>query len=148
MTFTYVGDPSLSNVAKVRFLIGDTESTDPHLTDEEITFLITLHGSDIWEASRAAAENIAVSYAHRANYSKTVGDLSISEQFNQSADQFYKLANKIKDQRYRLAPPMPIVNSSSLVSTDDRNVEDYNTDFYVGAHDNPNTSNDVLNYNN
>ena len=148
MTFTYVGDPSLSARERVRFLIGDTESTDPHLQDEEIAWLLSIHGDDIWETARAAAENIGISYAHRANYSKTIGDLSISEQFATSADQFYKLANKIKDQRYRLAPPMPIVNSSSIVSTDDRNVEDYNTDFYVGAHDNPNTSKDVLNYNN
>ena len=56
--------------------------------------------------------------------------MSISEQFNQSADQFYKLAGKIKEQRYRLAPPVPIVNSDSLKSTDDRNVDDYHTDFY------------------
>jgi hypothetical protein len=38
----------------------------------------------------------------------------------------------------RKSPPGPWANADSLKSTNDRTVDDYNTDFYVGQMDNPN----------
>lgn len=144
MTFTYSGDPNVSARDKVRFLIGDTFATDAHLQDEEIAWLLSVNNNDVWETARAGAEHIAIDYAHKANYSKTVGDLAISEQFRGQADEFYKLSDRIKSQRFRQSPPSPVANAAALVSTDDRNVSDYNTDFYVGQMDNPNTDTDSL----
>jgi hypothetical protein len=38
----------------------------------------------------------------------------------------------------RKAPPRPFANAQALKSTNDRIVDDYNTDAYTGIHDNPN----------
>lgn len=41
MTWTYSGDPSSGDKDKYRFLVGDTDQTDPILQDEEITFIVS-----------------------------------------------------------------------------------------------------------
>lgn len=52
MTWSYSGNPGASDRDQVRFLIGDTDTNDQQLTDEEINFLIADKGS----ANRAALE--------------------------------------------------------------------------------------------
>ena len=56
MTFTYSGDPTTSTRNKVRFLINDTDSTDVLFTDEELDYLITEWGTNVYEICRAACE--------------------------------------------------------------------------------------------
>lgn len=46
MTVSYSGDPSESDVARCRFLIGDTDVEHPIMQDEEIQFIIDTYGSD------------------------------------------------------------------------------------------------------
>lgn len=41
MAWTYSGDPKSSEKDKYRFLIGDTNASDPILQDEEIEFVIS-----------------------------------------------------------------------------------------------------------
>lgn len=45
MSWTYSGNPGTSDLDTVRFLLGDTETNDPLLQDEEITYLLTSKGS-------------------------------------------------------------------------------------------------------
>lgn len=40
MSFSYSGDPSSSELDEARFLLGDTDSTDPIMQDEEIQYII------------------------------------------------------------------------------------------------------------
>lgn len=40
MAFTYSGDPSKSDLEKIRFLVGDTDPQQALLQDEEILFLL------------------------------------------------------------------------------------------------------------
>ena len=54
MGFTYV-DPSSGNRDKVRFLIQDTASSDFHLHDEEIAYLLTTWNSNVYDAAIAAS---------------------------------------------------------------------------------------------
>ena len=54
MTWTYSGDPSSSDKDAVRFLIGDTDSTDPIMQDEEIVWLLSQHGTPSKAAYHAA----------------------------------------------------------------------------------------------
>ena len=56
MAFTYV-DPSSGDRDKVRFLVQDTDSTDAHLQDAEITYLVSTWGN-VYDAAIAAAEII------------------------------------------------------------------------------------------
>lgn len=46
MSWTYSGDPSSSELDECRFLIGDTNSAEPIMQDEEIQYLIDTYGDD------------------------------------------------------------------------------------------------------
>ena len=133
MAFTYV-DPSSGDRDKVRFLIGDTDSNDPILQDGEITFLLTTWGN-IYAAAAYAAEAIAGRYAHKTNYSRSIGDLSISESYATSAAEFRELAKSLKAQEVDFFPPSAKINASAIVATADKLVQTYKTDFYTGMHD-------------
>lgn len=47
MAFNYSGDPSESKLDECRFLLGDTDSSEPILQDEEIEYLISKAGSNL-----------------------------------------------------------------------------------------------------
>lgn len=134
MAFTYV-DPSSGDRDKVRFLVQDTDSTDYHLEDAEITYLVSTWGN-VYDAAIAAAEIISGQYAHKTNYSRSVGDLSISESYGASAAEFRALASRLKDQRDRLRVPIPKINAQSIVATGEKTVQTYKSDFSTGLMDN------------
>lgn len=134
MAFTYTGDPAGSNRDKVRFLIQDTDSTDAHLQDEEIAYLLSTWGN-VYDAAIAAAEIIAGAYAHKTNYSRSIGDLSISESYATSAGEFRALAASLRLQKADLYPPSVKVNAQALKNTADRTQSTYTTDFRTGLHD-------------
>lgn len=46
MSFSYSGDPTSSDLDECRFLLGDTDSENPILQDEEIAYLISDAGSN------------------------------------------------------------------------------------------------------
>jgi hypothetical protein len=135
MTFTYI-DPGANNRDAVRFLIQDTDSTTPHMTDEEIAYLLTTWDNNPYDAAIAAAEIISGQYAHRTNYSRSVGDLSISESYSSSAIEFRALADRLRAQRDRQYAPIPRFAAQALVATNDKLVETYKSDFYTGIDDN------------
>jgi len=134
MTFTYV-DPGSNDRDKVRFLIGDTDSTDQHFSDEEISYLLTTWGNNVFDSAIAGAEILAGRYAHLTNYSRSIGDLSISEQYGASAAEFNALADRLRIQRLDLYPPTPNINAQAIINTGDKTVTTYKTDFYTGIHD-------------
>jgi len=133
MAFTYVAPTTDRD--KVRFLIGDTVSAEAHYQDDEITYLLTTWGN-VFSAAIAAAEILAGRYAHRSNYSRSTGDLSISEQFGSAAIEFRNLADRLRRQRDLLSPPTPVINAQSIKNTGDKVVSTYSSDFYTGLHDN------------
>jgi hypothetical protein len=133
MAFTYV-DPTSGDRDKVRFLIQDTDSTDPHLQDAEINYLISTWGN-VYAAAAYAAEAIAGAYAHKTNYSRSIGDLSISESYATSAAEFRQLADRLRKQELDLFPPTVKVNAQALVNTIDKTQTSFNTDFRTGLHD-------------
>jgi hypothetical protein len=135
MTFTYI-DPTNSARDRVRFLIQDTDSTHPHMTDEEISWLIS-EWADVYDAASAAADILSGSYAHKANYSKSVGDLTLSENFSTQSERFQALATTLRLKRMRRFVPTWIASADALQSTADRVVDTYNTDSHLGQFDNP-----------
>lgn len=141
MTFTYSGDPSTSTRNKVRFLINDTDSTDALFSDEELDYLIAEWGTNVYEISRGACEVLIARFSRLADSSsKSVGDISVSESFTAKITHYQALADSFLARRLRKAPPTMKANAESLKSTDDRDISDYNTDFFAGIHDNPNSN--------
>jgi hypothetical protein len=139
MTFTYSGDPSTSIRNYVRFLIHDTDSTDALFSDEELNYVISEWGNDPYKSARECAEILIARFSRLADSSsKSVGDISVSESYSSKIAHYKELANSLLSREMRKAPPRPFANAQSLKSTNDRIVDDYNTDAYTGIHDNPN----------
>jgi len=141
MTFTYSGDPSTSTRNEVRFLINDIDDTDALFSDEELDYLIDEWGTNVYEIARGACEVLISRFTRLAdNSSKSVGDISVSESYSAKVTQYQELADSFLARRLRKAPPTIKANADSLKSTDDRDISDYNTDFFAGIHDNPNSN--------
>lgn len=47
MSFSYSGDPSESQLDECRFILGDTDSSNPIMQDEEIEYIISQSGTDV-----------------------------------------------------------------------------------------------------
>ncbi len=47
MSFTYSGDPSISELDACRFILGDTNEATPIMQDEEIKYLIDKYGANV-----------------------------------------------------------------------------------------------------
>ena len=92
MSWSYTGDPTSSSKDTVRFLVGDTVSTAPRISDEEIAFNISLAPSSIYLAAAYSADGIAARSA--SSVDKSVGDLKLS--YSQQATAFRELANNLR----------------------------------------------------
>lgn len=82
MGWTYSGNPTTSTLDEIRFLIGDTDTTDQLLADEEINYLsdkwLERQGSTFYVAA-IACETIAARLAREVSYSADGVSLSLSE---------------------------------------------------------------------
>lgn len=93
MAWTY--DTELTgNVDRVRFLIGDTLSTDPQLSNEEISALLGIVGNNVSRAAISACRALAGRYSREAD--KWVGDLKILK--SQKARAYLELAEQLEAQ--------------------------------------------------
>lgn len=138
MTFTYSGDPSTSQRNAIRFLLNDTDTNTALFSDEELSYLIA-EWLDTYEVCRAACETLVSRFNRLADStSKSVGDISVSESYTAKAKQYQDLAKSFLDRRMRKTPPTIWANANALVSTANRNVEEYHTDAFLGIMDNPN----------
>src|SRR5262245_24926334 len=100
MTFTYASTDLSTTLAQVRLTIGDTNSADPLLTDEEINYAI-LSGGSVNSSAAIAADWISAKFARLAD--KSVGDLSISQ--SQKAKQYADLSARLRRDVARGALP-------------------------------------------
>lgn len=95
MAWTYT-DPTTSDKDAVRFLVGDTDSTEPLVQDEEIEYVLTLRATvagdvNYWAAADVA-EAIAAKFARQID--KSVGSLQGS--FKQKHDHYVELARRLR----------------------------------------------------
>lgn len=91
MTFTYSGPNS--DGEKVRLMIGDTDSANALLTDEEITYFITLGGT-IYAGAVLAARAVASKFSRLAD--TQIESVSVSN--SQKAKQYFALADQLEKQ--------------------------------------------------
>lgn len=91
MTWTYSGDPAAFPRDAVRFLMRDTvETADATISDEEIAWLLSENGNNVYLAAADGAMEVAAKYAGLVQ-TKTVGSLSLtyaarSQSFKNTAD--------------------------------------------------------------
>lgn len=94
--WTYDGDPMGDRKDEVRFLVGDTDTTEQLVTDEEVNFVLSQYppvtGKPAWLASAHVADGIAARFARRAD--RSVGPLSISAK--QQRDHYVELAASLR----------------------------------------------------
>ena len=114
MTWTYSGNPSSSDRDAVRFLVGDTTSTDPLISDEEIAYLLVLY-TEPPNAAVGAARAIAAKFSRESDQARTVGDLSLSESLSQKSTQYHHLADHLDGLASGItSPPIPKAAASAL----------------------------------
>ena len=100
MTFTYT-EP-VSGVYtypkdEVRFLLMDTVETTLSLSDEEIAYLLKAHSDKVYLAASQGALHLSVSFAQQAAVtSKSVGDLSLSLSYENTAENYRALAERLR----------------------------------------------------
>lgn len=92
MSWSYSGDPSESSVDAVRFLVGDTHSDEPLVTNEEIEWSL-LQYTNIYAAAALVAETIASYFATQAN-SITIGPLR--EEYGTRAKDYQERVKSLK----------------------------------------------------
>lgn len=90
MTFTYCS-PLDNDRDKVRLYVGDTNSSDALLQDEDIQFFLESEGSPK-RAAAVAALSISAKFSRLAD--ETVGQVRVS--FSQKSEQYAKLADKLR----------------------------------------------------
>ena len=105
--WSYTGNPSARPIDKVRFLCGDTDTSNQLIMDPEIDFLLSEWNNDAYISAAFACEAIAGKYSAKSDYSRSVGDLSISTQYGASAKTFLDRAARLRTSAARAYPPSP-----------------------------------------
>ncbi len=121
MAWTYSGDPSASGRDAIRFLIGDTDPTDPQLQDAEIDWMLAEHTSSYLAAAHCC-QALAAKYARLAD--KSVGDLSIS--FSQRQEAYTKMFNRLERLAAVHGTGAPVYAGG--ISESDKEIDETDTD--------------------
>ncbi|NBO55357.1 MAG: hypothetical protein EBU84_12380 [Actinobacteria bacterium] len=90
MAWSYSGDPTTSTRDAVRFLIGDTDTNDQLISNEEINYFVTEFGNARRSASEAARA-VAAKFARLMN--RSIGGLSAD--FSAKYRQYLELADNL-----------------------------------------------------
>jgi hypothetical protein len=112
--WSYTGNPDARPIDMVRFLIGDTDSDNQQINDNEITSLLALADGNKTLAAISACRALATKYASKSDYSRSVGDLSISTQYGATADRYLKMASVLEVQNAQQNPPTPTFDTSAV----------------------------------
>jgi hypothetical protein len=131
VTWTYGGDPSANARDEVRFLVGDTDTTDQLVTDEEIAYAVAQEATNRGAAARVA-QALAAKFARYVD--KAVGDLRNA--YSKRYDQFRTLASELSMD----ASTQSASAYCGGIGVDDKEAVEEDTDrvepaFSVGMHD-------------
>lgn len=130
MAWSYSGDPSTSSCDAVRFLIGDTVTSDPLLQNEEIEYMIAQH-SNIYLAAAFCCDAIEASFSRLAD--TEMGELSVKA--SQRAIAYAKLAAKLRKSAMGASKP----HASSVYTAEKEAIADDTSivqgTFKKGMHD-------------
>lgn len=93
MTWSYSGNPASSNMDAVRFEMGDTDSSDPLVQNEEINYALSKE-SGIYSAAARCLEAIARRFAREADNSLGPMRITASQKSKAFAEEAAKLRKK------------------------------------------------------
>lgn len=119
MTWTYSGNPSTSDVDAIRFVIGDTDTNDQLISNEEIQYMIDTYGASRHAASESCRA-IAAKFARLMD--RSIGGLSAD--FSAKYRQYLELADKLEASE-ELVPVGPFISG---FSRSEKEVVDSDTD--------------------
>lgn len=109
MTWSY-NEALTSSIDKVRFLVGDTDESDPQFQDEEIAWALTV-SSDVYMAAIIVCRAAIARYSRQV--SKSVGDLSISA--SEKAQHYRDLVSDLEQQAAMTAlVPIPYAGGRTI----------------------------------
>jgi hypothetical protein len=91
MTWTYSGDPASSDLDQTRFLIGDTDTTDQLVNNEEVNWALSQFS--VFVAAAELCDAIAAKFSRKVD--KAVGDLKIS--FSKMSEQYAKKGKQLRN---------------------------------------------------
>ena len=136
MTWTYSSTDLSTDLAKVRLLIGDTDTNDQQLTDEEIDFF-TDDAASVYHAAASGCEALAAQYARRAD--KSIGQVSLHA--SQRQTHYHDLAAAL---RQRALTSVELVPYAGGISVGDKTAVEQESDrtkpqFALGWDDNQGT---------
>lgn len=140
MSWSYSGNPAASTLDKVRFLIGDTDTTDQQFSNEEINAILADNGDEPYATAIVLIEGLIARYSRYI--SKSVGDLSIS--YGDRVKQYQSLLAGLR-RRATLQLCKPYAGGISIA---DKQIDQADSDvvqpyFKVGMHDSDTSSDDV-----
>ena len=84
---------SAGRLNSVRLLVGDTDTNDQQVQNEEITFSLSETGNNIYSAAAWIARTIASQYSRRVD---TQLDGALQANYSDLAEQYYKLAEDLE----------------------------------------------------
>lgn len=84
---------SAGRINAVRLLIGDTDTNDQQVQNEEITFALAESNNNVYSSAGWTARVIASQYSRRVN---TQLDGALSADYSDLAEQYYKLAEDLE----------------------------------------------------
>lgn len=93
-----MSDPSASNIAAVRFLVGDPAGASQQLSDAEITFALNQTGNDTYAAAAVCARALAARYARKVDTRFE----TVESKYSQLRDNYLSLARQLDVQAKRL----------------------------------------------
>jgi hypothetical protein len=130
MTWTYSGDPDSTALDAIRFLIGDTDTNDQLLSNEEISWVNSeASGSStattaLYDAAMRCCLTIASKLAREAD--KQIGDLSVS--MSQRAKAYREQAVELKNLATREGTvPTPYAGG---ITISDKDIDEENSDIF------------------
>jgi hypothetical protein len=101
ITVNIFGDETGTSAAinNVRFLIGDTDSTDYAITNDNIAFALAQAGNDVYLAASICARALAAKYANLVDTRFE----SVSSNYSQLQDNYNQLAMRLERQSKKFA---------------------------------------------
>jgi len=105
----------------VRFLVGDTDTNDQQVQDEEITFALSESNNQIYYAAAWTARGIASKYSRLVTIDL---DGQLREDYSDLASQYYKLADDIEYQGKKNSGALGMVAGGIDKATVDANRQD------------------------
>lgn len=98
----------------VRLLVGDTDTNDQQVQNEEITFALSEYSDRVYFAAAWIARVIASKYARRVT---TKLDGALSAEYDELAEKYRKLAETLEYQGKKVSAEMGVFAGGISVST-------------------------------